>query len=391
MDELDDKAGWKVTLKDWTSGATREEVWGAVVVCNGWYDHPVWPDTEGLEELKTNGQAMHAKWWRGPQGYENKARGFIDRLFGRILTSWSLQRVLVIGNANSSNDIAAQLAPLATVPVYRSVRRRAFPGFPSLPDPRIIDVAPVSRYSLSPSQKVHVELTDGTSIEGIDKVLVGSGYRPYAGFVHVLDPREKEGEENAKHETENNKERSLIPFMSLAPTDLPPLIPALHRHILYAHNPTLAFIGASLMSYTPFTVNDVASTWLALAWSSPTAMYPPTPSALLQFEKTRLGQIQELRQNTANPSSLMIYSVLGVYEEEYCSDLRREVVGVRPDLDAVLPTWSPERKSLREGMYAKKLESLRVAKEREERGGSTQEPIASNKVSSPTSHAASRL
>lgn len=80
-----------------------------------------------------------------------------------------------------------------------------------------------------------------------------------------------------------------------------------------------------------------------------------------------MGKIQERRQNMSNPSSFMIYSVLDEYEE-YCSDLRRDVVSVRPDLDAVLPVWNPERTSLRESMYATKFESLLVAKEREESG-----------------------
>ena len=37
-----------------------------------WYDNPVWPDTEGLEELRKRGLARHAKWWRGPEGCEGK-------------------------------------------------------------------------------------------------------------------------------------------------------------------------------------------------------------------------------------------------------------------------------------------------------------------------------
>ena len=54
----------------------------------------------------------------------------------------------MIGNANSSNDIAAHAAPIAQTPVYRSIRRPALFNFPSLPDPRIKDVAPVREYEL---------------------------------------------------------------------------------------------------------------------------------------------------------------------------------------------------------------------------------------------------
>ena len=67
--------GWKVVIRDWnegTEGKEVEESWDAVVVAIGWYDHPVWPDTDGLQELRNRGFARHAKWWRGPEGCEGK-------------------------------------------------------------------------------------------------------------------------------------------------------------------------------------------------------------------------------------------------------------------------------------------------------------------------------
>ena len=69
--------GWKVTSKDWNDshcpGREVEEFWDAVVVAVGWYDHPVWPETEGIEEMKERGMAKHAKWYRGPEGYGGRA------------------------------------------------------------------------------------------------------------------------------------------------------------------------------------------------------------------------------------------------------------------------------------------------------------------------------
>jgi len=71
-EELDGGAGWEVTIKDWNNAGTSvKEVWDAVVLSSGWCDNPSWPTTEGLEELKEKGLAMHAK-WRGPQGCEDK-------------------------------------------------------------------------------------------------------------------------------------------------------------------------------------------------------------------------------------------------------------------------------------------------------------------------------
>ncbi|KAF8137773.1 hypothetical protein K438DRAFT_2030975 [Mycena galopus ATCC 62051] len=50
------------------------------------------------------------------------------------------ERVVVVGNANSSNDIVAQLKSVAKAPVYRSIRRQGLRRFAFLPDPRVIDV-----------------------------------------------------------------------------------------------------------------------------------------------------------------------------------------------------------------------------------------------------------
>lgn len=75
VEELPEGQGWKVKVRDWNEGKEGEEVeevWDAVVVAVGWYDHPVWPDTPGLEILRERGLAVHAKWYRGPQGNEGK-------------------------------------------------------------------------------------------------------------------------------------------------------------------------------------------------------------------------------------------------------------------------------------------------------------------------------
>ncbi|KAJ8082764.1 hypothetical protein AAF712_003657 [Marasmius tenuissimus] len=355
VEELPNNTGWRVKFRDWSNGwdgVERDETWDAVVVAIGWYDNLVWPRTEGLEPLKDRGIATHAKFWRGPEGLEEK-------------------RVLVIGNANSSNDVAAHLAAVAEKPVYRSIRRAAFPGFPSLPDDRIEDVAPVRRYISSPSSdKFGVELENGTLITDLDRVIIGTGYRPYPGFIHVLSSAEST---NAK----------LEPLMSEKIS--PHRIPSLHRHILYAPNPTLAFTG-STMAYTPFTVNDLASAWLALAWAGEIT-YPSTLEGRLNFEVERLKAIDAARKewaanlekeglhnNRALPSSLMQYSVLAAAEEGYANGLREEVVKARPELgksveEGGYPLWNDERRVWRERMYPIKFNALKWARENHIKGG----------------------
>ncbi|KAK2459590.1 hypothetical protein APHAL10511_008400 [Amanita phalloides] len=332
--------GWKVYLRNWNRETGEEEdveYWDAVVVAVGWYDNPVWPDTDGLDELKSKGLAMHAKDWKGPKGYEDK-------------------RVLIVGNAASSNDIAAYLAPVAKAPIFQSIRRPAFPGFPSLPDDRIKMTAPVVKYSIQETSPltpvVEATLNDGTVISDIDVVLFGTGYGPYPSFVHVL-----------KQDNDNPSRRLLAPLASRSIK--PYRVPSIHRHILYAYNPTLAFIGLP-MSFTPFTIADIASTWLALAWSqacSSRPLFPETTQGRLEFERERLKTLEEWLSKTENPTSFLAYSVLASDEQNYASQLRKDVVDVRPDLDGVLPMWSDEKTKEREAMYPLKLQVLQYEKD----------------------------
>ncbi|KAL1746136.1 hypothetical protein HDZ31DRAFT_81448 [Schizophyllum fasciatum] len=392
--------GWTVVLRDWNNGGEeREEVWDAIVSAVGYYDNPVWPDVPGMNEVRAAGLAEHAQAYRGPQGLEGK-------------------RVLVIGNANSSNDIATHAAPIAQTPVFRSIRRPALFTFPSLPDSRIKDVAPVREYEVVEGEdgrkQVRATLTDGTVIDHIDAVRVGTGYRPSPNFIHVRSRAPGDA-----------RSGTLTPLMH--PPPAPHRIPALHRHILYAPNPSLAFNG-SAMSYTPFTIADVTSAWLALAWSGEVA-YPEGVEERLESERERLRGIEEARAReaeealrraaqvgaaqreggpndaeapssdgaietsdgepldtkdiaakdangtaavavttawTSGPSDFLSYNIFGPFEQGYAAGLRADIVRARPELDKVLPEWNAERTKKRETMYALKFRSLEWARNRRE-------------------------
>ena len=83
--ELADGKGWTVLSRDWAAdGKELEETWDAIVVAVGWYDNPVWPQTKGLDKLRQQGLAKHAKSWRGPQPYEGKVRSRIFLRWERL-------------------------------------------------------------------------------------------------------------------------------------------------------------------------------------------------------------------------------------------------------------------------------------------------------------------
>lgn len=251
--------------------------------------------------------------------------------------------MLVIGNANSSNDMAAQLSTISDGPVYQSIRRPAFPGFPSLASDRIKMVAPVARYIPKDVGKFDALLADGTILSELDYVHCGTGYKPLPAFIHVLD------EDEINH----------IPFTS--DEVYPYRVPTLHRLAMYARNPSLAFIGAPMV-YTPFTVADVVSTWLALAWRREVA-YPDSQEGRLAFERERLSKIAKMRSEMKDPTSFLSFSIMAADEQEYAAGFREDVVKARPELDSVLPIWNDERTEAREAMFKTKYHALNYARD----------------------------
>lgn len=290
---------------------------------------------------------------------------------------------MIIGNANSSNDIATQLAPVAKCPVYRSIRRPTAPWFPFLPDSRIENVGPVRKYILQSSQgtaedtineKVTAVLQDGSEIKDIDVIILGTGYCPHPEFVHVIPV------DNADNITSQPPPQH-VSIMSYMDPRQPQTrrIPFLHRHILYAYNPSLAFIG-TILAMTPFIVADVASTWLTLSWLGETS-YPASLDSRLAFDRARIAKVEKMLEEQAQsviadgdknlnkdppaevePSSFVTYGFLGQGEggeAEYANDLRRDIVEARPEMDKVLPVWGDEAIAALVGMFPTKYEALK--------------------------------
>lgn len=239
------------------------------------------------------------------------------------------------------------MAPVAADPgIYRSIRRPNMFWFPMLPHPRMVDVAPVARYSFPTPDKTTLHLQDGTEIPDVEHVFLGTGYAAAAPFVRVL---------SASGDT-------LAPLTD--PSIRPRRIPALHRHILYARNPTLAFLGG-VVSAIPFVLGDLTSTWLALAWAQgpQSIAYPDTPDGRLESEQVRLEAIATIRASMENPTSLIAYHVLGPEELPYARALREEVLKVRPEFgegqpEARLIEWSDEMWAEKEGMFGLKADIL---------------------------------
>ena len=64
-----------------------------------------------------------------------------------------------------------------------------------------------------------------------------------------------------------------------------------------------------------------------------------------------------------DPTSFLVFSVLGPDEQEYARMLKEDIVKVRPEFDKILRVWSDERTVVREAMFKTKFESILYAKE----------------------------
>ncbi|KAK7455228.1 hypothetical protein VKT23_011101 [Stygiomarasmius scandens] len=348
VEELPDCAGWRVVMKDWNDGLGEiiEECWDAVAVCAGCYDNASWPDIEGLKELKHKGLALHARSWRGAEGFEGK-------------------RALVIEDENSTLDMATPLSLLGCPPVYRSALHSV--KIPCLPNPRIEDVPPVKEFRChlgapfdssnfhtiaEESEKVSVTLEDGTEIDNIDVLFVDTGYKPHSEMIHVISQHDR---------------RSLTPLPSVIPSTNARTcrIPHLYQHILYAYNPTLAFIGAVTASL-PFVVADISSLWLTLAWNGEIKI-PSTPAERLQFEHDLLVDIEPEHRDKMGqvvPSASTTYSNLGDREVQYAAGLRKDIVNVRPGLGSLLLEWDDRLETAKDNMFLMKIKALEWAKQK---------------------------
>ncbi len=199
--------GWLVLARQWpsasaSSSSTRSpqllfQRFTHLSLSSGTYDTPIYtPFIPGFTDAQSLGLVHHAKWYRGPEAYRGK-------------------RVVVVGNGNSANDVAAHLAALLPSAdekresdagdngrgegkIWRSIRHKALPIFVSLPDPRIQDVAPIKRYQAVPRRikgshaasssgdelVLDLELEDGTTLRDIEIVILGTGYEG-AGYPFV--------------------------------------------------------------------------------------------------------------------------------------------------------------------------------------------------------------
>ncbi|KAF2025141.1 FAD/NAD(P)-binding domain-containing protein [Setomelanomma holmii] len=167
VSRLKDREGWKLIIRRFDPidhvDVWWEEQFDAVVLANGHYSVPFVPQVKGLETFITKfpNCITHSKSYRTPSTYTN-------------------QRVLIIGNSASGHDITTQLvqSKLLKGPVYQS--RRSHSRWDGEEAPPGVIWKPIIREYVAATGAIVFE--DGSVLNDIDAVIYCTGYKPSFPF-----------------------------------------------------------------------------------------------------------------------------------------------------------------------------------------------------------------
>ncbi|KAI1138653.1 FAD/NAD(P)-binding domain-containing protein [Hypoxylon sp. FL0543] len=255
-------SGHTLTKKTWK--------FDAVVVASGHYHIPFVPDVPGLATWKQRfpDRVSHSKQYRTPIPFSN-------------------QTVLIIGAGVSALDIAKETAPLGAR-IIQSRRESKYDVLGSRLPEGVDRVAMVAEFivnetaeaaqsgALQPGQPIpgKVVLEDGKVVEGIDRVIVATGYITSYPFLGDL--------EKPSVRWQDADEKTLITSDGYITHNL-------HKDIFYIPDPTLAFIGVSHLVST-FSLFDFQAQVAAKVFAGQ-ARLPPT-SVMKEEHRERKARFQ---------------------------------------------------------------------------------------------------
>ena len=327
----DSSPTWIIKSRDWSSvnpGIEKTEEYDAVIICCGAFEHPFYPPTPGLDELlKCGSQAiMHAKSYPGPRPFVNQRN-----------------KLVVVGNANSANDVAAHLAPLnSDGPLYRCIRHES--TFAHLPDPRIRDVPPIARLDLADDETVDVTLEDGRRLQGITKVIFASGYQYQFDWIRVP----------SVHADAAGVKSS--PSTDLAPASIYGAVPDLHMGTFVAAAPTLSFIGLAACS-TPMPLSEIQGRVVARTLFG-TMPFSSGPLSEVLADFTARAKDLELRRD--DPKGWRaLHMIRGPEERKLVKALLTRLEECETGSSGGLFRWDDRRESIAKNLRAVKEGELR--------------------------------
>ncbi|MBE7182113.1 MAG: hypothetical protein INR71_13080 [Terriglobus roseus] len=340
---------------DWSSGhgVDLNEEYDAVIVAAGAFDTPYYADTPGLQELLDSGSrlVMHAKTYPGPRPF---------------LHTRNRNKIVVVGNANSANDIAAHLAPLSAPgePVYRCIRHAS--NYAHLPDPRIKDVVPIAHIARdAATDTLRVTLVDDTVIDGVTRLIFASGYQYQFEWIEVpaiFDATASPAGHSPQSSSLNASQHKLTPASKYG------AVPNLHQGTFVASAPSLAFIGLAVSS-TPMPLAEIQARVISRAFygvlSLPSTSSPlAEPHPLLSDFRTRSAELNMQPDDPTNWRTL--HMVRGPEERRLTAALREMLEDAEEDAAAGLFEWDARTEAIAKSMRSiKESELLRLRPVRE--------------------------
>lgn len=247
------------------------QTFDAVVVATGHYHAPYVPDLPGLTNWRNKWpkNVIHSKQYRVPEQFKDKVKNIINTYQSVFLTYLFKKSVLLIGNGTSALDIARDISGHVKN-LYNSVRksdhkfderylklREELSKFVPKNVKRVGNIKSFGSIS-SNSDNIEdgvVELEDGTKIEGLDYIILCTGY---VFSFHFLENLHSDDHINDKRELNVDDEHVLVKDGSQ--------VFNLHKDIFYIPNPTLSFVGIpfhiatfSLFEFQSYAVSRVYS------------------------------------------------------------------------------------------------------------------------------------
>ncbi len=284
----------------------KTQKFDAVIVASGHYHVPRILDIPGLSAWKRQfpDRVMHSKRYRRPEPFAGKT-------------------VLVIGAGASSMDIAKETTNLGGR-VYQSIRESKYAlGADRLPE-NAERVAMVSEFVADSSSDAaaklrndqpipgKVILSDGRVLEGIDHVVVATGYITTYPFLGELEQPSVPWEEA--------DDKVIITSDGYITHNL-------HKDIFYIPDPTLAFVGVSHLVST-FSFFDFQAQVLARVFAGQVQL--PTESAMKEEHGERKARFQsgDRFHSLFSKEDLYMAEVLGWVNDDLTKANRQPMQGV---------------------------------------------------------------
>lgn len=232
---------WDVDTVCLLTGKATSATYDAVVVASGHYTAVYIPNMTGIREFHAAhpGVISHSKHYRTPEPFTNK-------------------KVVIVGNAASGLDIAAQISPVCRNPLLLSVQSPTSPA--NLAYSGAEEVPVIEEFLV---HEKGIRLQDGRVVKNIDAVIFATGYLFAFPFLKSLEP----------------------PLVTDGRR-----VHGVYKHLMHIDHPTLVFMRLPI-KVTPFPVAESQAAVVARTWAN----LLPLPSV----EKMRRWEEEEAERQGA--------------------------------------------------------------------------------------------